>query len=258
MANDKRPASFHSLREIGSNTYLITFHADDDAALDYEPGHVISFDCDDRDGNTLHHPYTVIENDADKRLFSFVFRHIPDGKMTSYLITMQDGDKATFSGKFHEPIADEIADGAQAFIGIATGSGIGPLYGYIKQALADSSIPITLYVGYKTPEDVCLADELNELANKHEHFTWQASVSEPDGSWSGLTGRITHAIADDLDNIEQAHFHLVGNGSMINEMREALYQAGVPKEQVSKESFFNHGVKADGETVEKLVKALTN
>lgn len=256
MSDTPRPATFHDRRAIGRGTYLITFHADDDEDLDYQPGHVFAFDCDDGNGKTLHHPYTIVTCDPEQRLFGFVFRHIPDGAMTEHLVQMQTGDQATFSGKYHEAIIDEIADGVSGFVGIATGSGIGPLYGFIKEHIDSFNKPIELYVGYRKDADVCLQEDLNELAAEYDHFSWQLSLSEPPSDWQGLRGHITTAVAGRLENINDKHFHLVGNGAMINEMRQALSDAGIAKEQVSTESFFNHRAEADKEKITAISEAL--
>ena len=257
MSTDRRPATFHSLQEIGRDTYIITFHADDDEALDYEPGHVLSFACTDDEGNDLRKPYTIIACDPGARLFSFTFRHIPDGKMTSYLSNIKEGAAAQFWGKGHEPISVDINDDATAVVGVGTGSGVGPLYGYISKHIEDIKVPHRFFFGYRDVEDICLKAELDALAAKQPLFTWEVSLSNPPADWDGLKGRIHFAAASKFALNKTTHVHMVGNGHMISELRTALIRINLPTEFISKESFFKHGEPADAEVVQQLMRALT-
>ena len=256
MYNDKRSARFHACQEIGAGTYMFTLRVDDDLALDYQAGNVFALDLIDENGQTLHNPYTIIDNNQEQRLLSFVFRHIPEGKMTPRLIAANAQTQLCFSGKFHEPIIDEISTDAQCFIGISTGSGIGPLYGFLKNELENISIPIYILAGYRTEADICLTHELNALADKHEHFQWHACLSQPNENWTGLRGRVDTQLTQLLPSLRDTHFHLVGNGSMINLIRPAVLAAGTPETQVSKESFFNHGHKADQQAIDELAQKI--
>lgn len=53
-----------------------------------------------------------------------------------------------------EPIRQEIAPQAEAFVGMATGSGIGPLWGFAEQVLeAGWDRPIQLFAGFREEAD---------------------------------------------------------------------------------------------------------
>ena len=256
MQTDKRAARFHACREIGAGTYLFTLRVEDDHALDYQAGHVFALDLIDEQGKTLHHPYTIVDNDAQQRLLSFVFRLIPDGNMTPRLVNANAHTQLAFSGKFHAPIIDEIDVDAQCFIGISTGSGIGPLYGFLKDELENISIPVHLLAAYRYEAERCFVSELDALAEEHEHFQWQACISQASPSWQGLRGRVDQQLTKIYPSLTDTHFHLVGNGSMINLIRPALLAAGTPEVQVSKESFFKHGEKVEQEAIDALAQKI--
>src|SRR6185436_18101175 len=89
-------------------------------------------------------------------------------------------------------IQEEIQSDAERIVLVATGTGIGPVFGYAEKALRDGEQrPITLYAGFREESDTCLTRELNELSAMHENFAWHFTLSRPSPSWTGLTGRVT-------------------------------------------------------------------
>ena len=256
MSKEERSAHFVSCQEIGRDTYIITFQADDGAPLDYEPGHVFAL-VYDNNGESIKHPYTIIASSNESAQFSFCFKHIPDGKLTPLFLSMDNNSSITFSGKAHKPIRDEINGEATAMLGIGTGSGVGPLYGYIKQHINDIQIPHHFYFGYREAADICLTEELNALQAKNDLFSWQACLSQAGDEWQGLTGHVHLAAAKAHTFNKTTHVHLVGNGQMISEMRTALMQVNLPVEFITKESFFKHGDAARPDIVPQLKQLIT-
>src|SRR5215471_7112460 len=60
------------------------------------------------------------------------------------------GHDLFFHGTFHTPIQYEIQPGAERIALIATGTGIGPLFGYAEKTLRDGETrPITLYASFR-------------------------------------------------------------------------------------------------------------
>src|SRR6185436_17577662 len=99
-------------------------------------------------------------------------------------------------------------------VGISTGTGIGPLYGFARQALTENvlKVPIRLYAGFREEADICLKPELDALAASYAEFSWNPTLSQPHAGWKGLRGRVTASVPPLLDPLDGLHFHLVGNG----------------------------------------------
>ena len=256
MSKEERSAHFVECREIGRDTYIISFQADDETPLDYEPGHVFAL-VYEHNGDAIKHPYTIIASSNETQTFSFCFKHIPDGKLTPLFLNMDSNSSITFSGKAHKPIRDEINDEATAMLGIGTGSGVGPLFGYINKHINDIKVPHHYYFGYREAADICLSEELDALAEQNELFSWQACLSQADDNWQGLTGHVHQVAAKAHSFNKTTHVHLVGNGQMINEMRTALMQVNLPVEFITKESFFKHGDTARPDIVSDLKQLIT-
>ena len=255
---DWRPARVVENRPAGRASRWLVLEATDDEPAAYAPGHVLGLGLM-HEGKRLRHAYTVSRGWPDQRRSAHLYRVIPDGRMTPVLDQLEPGDPIDFHGPFHDPIAEEIDDDATSIMGIATGVGIGPLLGYAADALAAGETrPITLLTGVREAADRCELDQLEALADEYDHFSYHYSLSQPDEDWSGLKGRVTTTapglIRDaGLDNL---HVHLVGNGAMVRLFRKALREAGMNRQRVTIETYFNHDQAPEPEAVEPLVAAL--
>jgi len=232
----------------------ITLEATDTLPAAYEPGHVLGLGLK---LNTayMRHAYTVSRAEPHTRRFEHLYRIIPEGRMTPRLTELSVGDEVFFHGPFHTPIQREIQSDAQRIVLIATGTGIGPLFGYAEKALNEGETrPIALYAGFHEESHMCLAGEFQALKNRYPHFSWHFTVTHPSPTWRGITGRVTDCVPDLIDRhkLDAHHFHLVGNGEMVQLMRKALYRAGMPSERVSIETYFNHHAEPPVAEIEKL------
>jgi CDP-4-dehydro-6-deoxyglucose reductase, E3 len=238
-------------REVAQGTRVLTLHMRDEHPSPYEPGHVISLR---REG--MRHPYTVSMVFPERREIELLYRVIPHGRLTPTLATLQAGDLLEISGLHHQPVIDEVSKDAQKVIGLATGSGVGPLYGFAARALGQGfDRPIALLIGYREAADIALSGELNQLAADHLNFRWHATLSRPDQSWTGLRGRIGEHLHCVTSDPRVCHFHLVGNVQMLHEVEAALSQLGVPDHHISDEGFFNWNAEADPAAVQSIIEA---
>lgn len=143
-------------------------------------------------------------------------------------------------------------DGTQLIL-LATGVGIGPLLGLSQHLLPQGfDRPIHLYWGLRLPEDMCLTEELDELAARHPNFGYEVALSQPPPPWTGLRGRITESVPPLLPELGGRHFYLCGNGAMVEEMDMALSDLGVAAEFIYKEAYFNRRHKPDPATMDDL------
>jgi NAD(P)H-flavin reductase len=235
-------------REAGRGCRLLRLAAPDQLPFPFEPGHVVVL----RAGGHRH-PYTVSWADPQRRELAFLIRVIPGGRLTPQLETAAPGLKLELSGLHHEPVRDLIAPGVAGVVGLSTGSGLGPLWGFAEQALASGfPLPITLFAGFREAADLCLAAELDALQAGHPGFRWHPTLTLPAPSWTGLRGRVGHSAPALIPEPRSQHFHLVGNGAMLVEMKAALALRGVRDAQVSSEVFFNYNAKAAPEVAEAI------
>ncbi len=243
-------------RPVARGTQLTTLRLPDDLPFPFEPGHVVALRMATPTG-THRHPYTVCDSDAGARELSFVYRVIPEGRLTPTFAALAPGEAVELSGLHHNPIREEVDPEAEAIVGFATSSGLGPLWGFAAKALAQGETrPIHLAVGVREEADLPLRAELEALVSAHPRFRWTPVVSGPEPHWTGLRGRITDHASTLLPRPLATHVHLVGNMAMVKTMEAALHAAGLPARRVTKEGFFNWNAEADPTQVAEVASAL--
>jgi NAD(P)H-flavin reductase len=191
---------------------------------------------------------------ADSRRLGILYRIVKDGRTSARMATMQPGETIRIGGRYGEAVRALVAD-APAFVGISTGSGIGPLHGFASRALsAGFDRPITLLAGFREAEDLAHGAELDALAAAHPNLRWLPVLSRPAPGWTGLTGRVSDHVARVIS--PDAHWHLVGNGTMIADLRAGLTAGGIRPERLTVETYFAKASTPDPAVVERVAAAM--
>ncbi|TIB68112.1 hypothetical protein E3P77_01283 [Wallemia ichthyophaga] len=199
--------------------------------------------------NPIMRPYTPTSEVDRRGEIEFTIKRYEDGKMTPHLHSLQPGDHVDM-GKQITKIQYEPNTWDRVIL-IGGGSGITPLYQQLLHSLDDAhdKTCFTLLYGNKTPGDILLREEFNEMEKKHvERFRAVYTVDQPDGSWDGLHGFINKdLIADQIKDTDNYKIFVCGpppqmeaisgnkaqDGSQ-GEISGALSQLGVPIEKVFK------------------------
>ncbi len=244
-------------RPVARGTQLTALRLPDNLPFPFAPGHVVALRLMTPAG--LHrHPYTVCGADEANRVLTFIYRVIPEGRLTPAFAALPPGGAAEISGLHHSPIHEEVDAEAQVIVGCGTSSGLGPLWGYAARSLMEGEQrPIHLVVGVREEADLPLGPELEALAAGPGTFLCTPIVSRPSSSWAGLRGRITDHAPAFLPRLQNTHVHLVGNMAMVKTMEAALQAAGLPPHRVTKEGFFNWNAEADPAVVADLARRLS-
>ncbi len=121
---------------------------------------------------------------------------------------------------------------------IATGTGIAPFRSILLTALPNSA-PVTLLFGARHPHGILYRDELEALAQKHPHFHFVPTVTQPDDSWQGAVGRVQVHLDDALarHGEELPDVYICGLKEMVDETRALLKQKGFDRKQIVYEKY---------------------
>ncbi|HEX4934269.1 MAG TPA: FAD-binding oxidoreductase, partial [Gemmatimonadaceae bacterium] len=130
-------------------------------------------------------------------------------------------------------------------LGLAAGAGITPIISMAAHALAlEPATRFTLVYGNRTVQDIMFREVLEDLKDRHlDRFTLVHVLSRERSEDGALfEGRITadvlSRLADRLIPIREiSHAYLCGPGSMIKELRNALFALGMPRDRVHHEFF---------------------
>lgn len=167
---------------------------------------------------------------------------IPPGQVSSYIFNLKPGDEVTISGPYGEFF---IQDTPTEMVYIGGGAGMAPLRSHIFELLKsqDSNRKISYWYGARSLREIFYAEEFEELASKHDNFSFKVALSSPlpEDNWDGLTGFIHQVLLDEYlgkhpapENVE---FYMCGPPMMVSAVQEMLDNLGVEKDQIYFDDF---------------------
>ncbi len=210
--------------------------------IDYQAGQFLNL----RDAEGNLRSYSLASVPGEDYFLELHVRCVPQGKVSSWLCeALQPGDTVSIQGPegecYYRP-----GNPAQPILLIATGTGLAPLQGVVRQALQSGHTgPIHLYHGGRTEADCYLHDKLRELAAAHDNFHYTAVVRErtaTDGFACGDIGDTALASHQDLLGWTA---YLAGSPKMVSAMEPRLLNAGVSRELLLSDPFFSAGGDTD-------------
>ena len=221
-----------------TGTVRIGFRVVDDQPFGHEPGQFVGVELGINGLGYARSPYCILSAPSDDRRLELVVRVVRNGPISRYLGSCTVGEEIAFRGPTGRSMMPK--DDHRDLVLMATGVGIGPLHSLAVHLLR-SGFPrrISFFWGLRLEEDICLTDELDELARRHPNFSYRITLSEPPPGWVGLRGRITESVPPLLPALGGTRYYLCGNGAMIAEMATALSDLGAAEEFIHQEHYFN-------------------
>ena len=143
-------------------------------------------------GSNVIRPYTPVNDLSDKGKLELIVKHYEGCKMTTHLFSLKPKDTVAFKGPIKKWQWQENSFDSITLLG--AGSGITPLYQlahHIAQNPKEKT-KINLLYGNKTPQDILLKKELDNLQSTYpDKFSVTYFVDKADGDFKGETGFIT-------------------------------------------------------------------
>jgi len=240
-------------RLTDTGTAHIRARVTDDGPFDFLPGQFVSIEEDVPPVGRQHSPYCLFNAPDGGRDFNMLIRVFPEGPLAHYLSSRAPGTPLHFRGPSGRSMVPKQPD--HALVLLATGVGLSPCHSLLVHLLeAGDTRPMRLYWGLRLTEDICLTDELDELAAAHPNFRYAITLSQPPPTgWSGLRGRLTESVPPLLERLGDTLYYLTGNGAMAEEMETALSDMGVDRTFIHQERFFNARYQADPATIEAIL-----
>ena len=209
------------------------------------------FDNVSKVDETVIRAYSMANYPEEKGLIKFNIRvaspppgrkDIPPGKMSSWIFSLKKGDKVRVSGPYGEFFAKET-DNEMVFIG--GGAGMAPMRSHIFDQLKrlNSKRKISFWYGARSLRETFYVEEFDELARKHENFSWHLALSDPlpEDNWTGPTGFIHNVVYESyLKNHpapEDCEFYMCGPPMMNASVIKMLKDMGVEEEHIMLDDF---------------------
>ncbi|MBX9792604.1 MAG: 2Fe-2S iron-sulfur cluster binding domain-containing protein [Pirellulales bacterium] len=191
------------------------------------------------DGKLVKRSYTLASSPTQHDFAEITVKHEEGGEVSGFLHERtQEGDLLAFSG----PSGAFIFTGRECKCILLIGGGVGitPLMSVLRY-LTDRSWPGDIYLlyGCHAPQDIIFREELDYLQRRHPNLHIVISVTHPEGTdWKGPTGRIAkEMIAQTVPDIASRYVHLCGPVPLMEAIKKALLELGVPEKRIKTEAF---------------------
>ncbi|WP_339058264.1 NADH:ubiquinone reductase (Na(+)-transporting) subunit F [Candidatus Regiella endosymbiont of Tuberolachnus salignus] len=166
----------------------------------------------------------------------------PPGIMSSYIWSLQPGDKVTISGPFGEFFAKDT-QAEMVFIG--GGAGMAPMRSHIFDQLnrIHSKRKISFWYGARSRREMFYEQDFDQLQAGNDNFTWHVALSDPlpEDNWSGYTGFIHNVLLEnylkDHPAPEDCEFYMCGPPMMNAAVISMLKNLGVEDENIMLDDF---------------------
>ncbi len=165
-------------------------------------------------------------------------RKVPGGLVSSWIFSdLKAGDPVTISEAegdcFYVP-----GNADQNILLIATGSGLAPLYGIIRDALLNGHRgKLSLYHGSYNKEGFYLVGELQSLAQAHPNFNYVPCVSEGEAMAGYAPGMVLDVALGDNPDLSGWRVFLCGNPSMVDAAKKETFFAGASMSDIFADPF---------------------
>jgi len=241
----------------------VMLHIETDSTIDYEPGHVLALEIEGKvvneksakdtaaNGGWIRGPYTVSR--STENTLDILLKVV--GEKSKRFADADAGTALKFGGKFKVPIVEGIQkETTKRVVLISTGVGVGPCVGAVEEALKDESFPpIELCASYRDSNEIIYEELLNELQSQNTgRFSWKSVISSDSGRLSANEKNLNAIAAPEGLDLNDTHYHLIGNGQMVGEFKAGLDKAGVPEDKVTTEMYFNHKATMDDAVVDRI------
>jgi Na+-transporting NADH:ubiquinone oxidoreductase subunit F len=167
---------------------------------------------------------------------------LPAGKMSSYIWSLKEGDKATISGPFGEFFAKDT-QAEMVFVG--GGAGMAPMRSHIFDQLRrlNSERKITFWYGARSLREMFYVEDFDMLQKENDNFEWHVALSDPqpEDNWEGMTGFIHQVLLEkylkDHPSPEDCEFYMCGPPMMNAAVINMLKEMGVEDENIMLDDF---------------------
>jgi CDP-4-dehydro-6-deoxyglucose reductase len=205
-------AVVRDVRALCDGVRHLVLEAEGDEPLHYLPGQYMNVHLGD--GAVRSFSMASMPNG---RMIDFHVRRIPGGRFTDQgLAQLRPGDRLEIEaplGAFSYRSEDY-----RPLVMVATGTGIAPIRSILQSLMIDPDCPpVRLYWGMRSEADLYLDSEIRAWKERLCDFDFVPVLSRPQAAWSGRSGYVQHAVAEDFDDLSEHAIYLCGSPAMIRE-----------------------------------------
>jgi ferredoxin-NADP reductase len=203
----------------------------------FTPGQFVSV-IENSGGKETTRAYSIASPRNGNR-FDLCLNRVADGIVSPYLFSLQPGDEI----EIHEPLGFfTMRHPGHRAVFVATGTGIAPFRSILLDYLPTIELHVTLLFGARYPEGILYRTDFEKLAERYPNFRFMPTVTRPDSSWQGRTGRVQAHLDDALalrtpEELTTIDAYVCGLQEMVDDLRKELKQRGFDRKQIIYEKY---------------------
>jgi ferredoxin-NADP reductase len=219
--------------DIAPEVKHFVFEVPDVEQLPYLPGQFVSFSRDFGDKKVTRAYSTASAPQANR--FELCLNRVHDGLFSPFLFDLEPGATLDMKGPlgfftWRSPVSDSIL--------VATGTGIAPFRAMLHSYLeAGGGRAITLIYGVRYEESLLYRAEFERLQERHSNFTFLPTLTRPDESWRGLTGRVQAHTLELLGERRDMDVYICGLKAMVDDLRGQLKELNFDRRRIIFEKY---------------------
>jgi ferredoxin-NADP reductase/ferredoxin len=216
------------------NAETICLKLSPDLELPYKAGQFINLYKDD----VTSRSYSLASVPGIDEHLQFHIRKLPDGQVSNWVhheLKVGDSVKISYATGdcFYLPEKPE-----QNLLLIATGCGLSPLYGIIRDALLQEHRgTIKLYHGGHSAKSIYLINELESLSLQHENFIYTPCISGVNVPHGFAAGRAQDVALQENPDLSGWRIFLCGHPDMVSTGKKLAFFAGASMSQIYADPF---------------------
>ena len=224
-----------NVTNIVSRTYNVkSFRLPRPSSLTYKAGQFMFVTIRSGEEEMKKH-FTISSSLTEKDFIEFT-KKLTGSRFSDALDAIKVGDWA----RIEAPYGSFTFEGEFEKIGMLSGGiGITPLRSMCKYCTdMQHETKIALLYGNHFEKDIIFRREFEEMQQRNKNLKVVFTVSEPNESWMGYTGRINaQMIETEIPDYMERVFYTCGPPRMVGAMDDLLKSLGVPQRQIKKENF---------------------
>ncbi len=182
--------------------------------------------------------YSISSKSSEHDYLELLFRLVPGGICTGYVHqALKEGDKVRLSG----PYGDFYLRGdCEELILIAGGSGLAPIRSLVYEVI-EKGLPhkMRFFFGANALKDLYYMDEFAQIQKDYPQFTFIPCLAfpKPEDNWTGVTGFVTVALEQQVDNADGKEAYLCGSPGMLDACIKILQDKGFENQTIFYDKF---------------------
>ncbi len=231
----RMPARVEKIQRLNHDVLQVILKLPESIRFAFLAGQYVDFILPDG----RHRSFSLANAPQQDNLIEFHIRHIDGGRFTGELFDhLKQYDLLRIEGPLGNFYLRD--NSARPVILLAGGTGFAPTKSIIEDTIA-RGIPrlIYLYWGARSREDLYQHDRALDWAKRHGNIRYIPVLSDPKphDNWSGRTGYVHEAVANDFPDLSGYEVYGSGPPAMVYAGQTVFLKQGLPRENYFSDAF---------------------